>query len=79
MFIDYPPECQTENGDYCVFPFEYKEETYWKCTETGDPGKPWCATETNAYGKYNGKYGYCKRKCLGKKSTSKVSDIYHNY
>ena len=75
MFMAYPSECRTTKGDYCDFPFKYEGKTYYECTEANSIDEPWCATETDQYGRYvQDKYGYCNGKC-GNTNPSKVSDI----
>ena len=35
--------CYTTEGNECIFPFNYKDETYFNCTSV-DVYQPWCAT-----------------------------------
>lgn len=48
------------NGEKCVFPFNYKGNTYYSCI-TIDDVNPWCSTTTD----YSGRYGYCTGQCRG--------------
>jgi len=53
----------------CIFPFHYKSNTYYSCTniEENNPTDFWCSTET-VEGTINhktnqGKWGFCKQNC----------------
>ena len=37
--------CETENGQKCIFPFNYDGTTYSECTSV-DHDRPWCAIQT---------------------------------
>lgn len=44
-------ECLGSNGDPCIFPFNYKEQTFDKCTLfDANANKPWCAVAVNDNG-----------------------------
>ncbi|XP_033025895.1 72 kDa type IV collagenase-like [Lacerta agilis] len=46
------------NGQPCVFPFAYKSQTFYTCSNEDDPhGRFWCAT-TGSYDK-DKKWSYC--------------------
>ena len=41
-------ECLAENGDPCIFPFIYKDQTFEECTLfDANANKPWCAVAVN--------------------------------
>ena len=50
----------------CVFPFEYKDKTYLKCTaDFSSNGKSWCATEVKSSGEVvNGQWGDCDQESI---------------
>ena len=52
--------CLTKDGDECVFPFTYKDKTYFKCTSE-DVYLPWCATKMN--GTRIERWGLCLADC----------------
>ena len=39
--------CRTENGQKCIFPFNYEGTTYNTCTSV-DNDQPWCAYEVDS-------------------------------
>nr|XP_034991092.1 uncharacterized protein LOC118094646 [Zootoca vivipara] len=56
------------NGQPCVFPFAYKDRTFYTCTNEDDPrGSFWCAT-TGSYDKLQ-KWSYCADTRLSTKPT----------
>lgn len=61
--------CQTvgSSGTPCVFPFNYRDNTYNKCTsKDSDNGQPWCATATAEDGfVVDGAWGDCDEGCPG--------------
>ena len=64
----------------CAFPFKLGRKIYRSCTDRSDPGKFWCSTKTDRFGKHvakNQEWGYCHPSCNGKKpaSTSKPDII----
>ena len=58
---DSNKQIETENGEFCVFPFVHKGKTYFDCTKDDDPkGQYWCSTsDTHNYDR-NPKKGMCK-------------------
>ena len=46
-----PNSCSTTTGSVCVFPFTYGGGEYNQCSYADSP-VPWCATATQADGKY---------------------------
>merc|ERR1711874_112527 len=58
-------ECWTLHGKQCIFPFQYRGETYHSCTTTNSKNyKAWCATEINYSGEViNQKWGDCEPDC----------------
>jgi len=59
---DSSRKVETDNGDFCVFPFVHKGKTYFDCTKDDDPkGQFWCSTsDTHNYDR-NPKKGVCKK------------------
>ena len=56
-----------EVGKECHFPFVYKENTYWECTDK-DHDQKWCSTEVyNVKEHINGMYGNCGNECTSGK------------
>jgi len=58
--------CKTKKGNQCVFPFKYKNVLYTSCTRRGGGllgmglfAAPWCSTEVDQDGNYNGVWGEC--------------------
>jgi len=54
----------------CVFPFKIGRKTYRKCTDRSDPGKFWCSTMTDKFGRHVAKHkqwGYCHPSCGSKR------------
>ena len=50
-------------GRPCIFPFQYRGETYSSCTKT-DSRSYWCATETEANGEVKtNKWEDCRANC----------------
>ncbi len=44
-------ECVAENGKSCIFPFNYHDKTFDKCTHyDANEGKVWCAVAVNSGG-----------------------------
>ena len=58
----------------CHFPFTYKGVTYNQCKITCDNKRPWCATQVDVDGKYNGLWTYCDENCKTGKSVVVASD-----
>ncbi|XP_029452555.1 cation-independent mannose-6-phosphate receptor isoform X2 [Rhinatrema bivittatum] len=56
----------TENGQLCVFPFQYNGKTYNECTNDGR-NQPWCATTGNYTGDRN--WGVCGKSSGKREST----------
>lgn len=63
-------KCNTKKGKQCVFPFKYKNVLYTACTRranglfgSGLGADPWCATDVDLNGNYNGAWDNCD-KCL---------------
>merc|ERR1712203_1319610 len=55
--------CATEDGQACVFPFQYDGLSYSSCTAI-DSDQLWCATEVDADGDYiDGQWGNCNSNC----------------
>ena len=61
------PECKTVQGKDCIFPFNYKGETYNSCTKAeSSNGAAWCATEVDTTGEVvNNKWQDCDSLCPG--------------
>ena len=57
-------QCETINGEKCIFPFKHAGKYYLMCTSNTERegGKFWCATKVNAAKKPT-KTGYCKENC----------------
>jgi len=47
--VRIPQPCRTKSGEDCIFPFNFKGKTYYKCIYTNSP-TPWCATMTDQSG-----------------------------
>lgn len=64
--------CVTTEGKKCVFPFRYKNKSYYSCT-TANHDRPWCSVQNKVDGHYK-QWGNCnvktcdlkKKKCLMK-------------
>ena len=52
IFLDkISNECLGENGEPCIFPFNYQGQTFDKCTTfDANAGKAWCAVAVNENG-----------------------------
>ena len=62
IFLGY--DCQTENGQTCIFPFNYKGTTYHQCPSV-DNNVPWCAYEVDSAGTLvEGEWGNCTATCF---------------
>ena len=56
-------DCRTENGQKCIFPFNYEGTTYDKCT-SDDNDQPWCAYEVDSSGTLiEDEWGNCDAAC----------------
>ena len=55
---------ETREPKRCIFPFQYKDKTYLKCTaDHSDNGAEWCATEVRPDGEVvPGQWGDCDQK-----------------
>ena len=58
-------DCRTENGQKCIFPFDYQGKTYHKCTSNDyDNDQPWCAYEVDRTGTLiEDEWGNCDAAC----------------
>ena len=55
--------CTESSGAACVFPFRYKGQTYYQCTEVDD-FYSWCSTCVDHTGDFvDTKWGYCQQAC----------------
>ena len=51
----------------CVFPFDFRENTYYSCTTTAaKDGVPWCSIKVDNNGNHigsKGLWGHCSSEC----------------
>ena len=69
ILVEECTECVTTKKIPCVFPFEYKSETYNECTTVDFGNTMWCSTRTEDGVHVKGEYGECDmncQKCKGK-------------
>ena len=57
--------CLTDEGQACIFPFNYDGEAKTSCIQKWSDRKPWCPTKTDGEGNFvssisdNSNWGYC--------------------
>ena len=61
----YILDCMSVKGRPCIFPFQYKGETYSSCTKIDSRRQTaWCATETEPSGEVKtNKWEDCRANC----------------
>ena len=53
-------ECQTQQGENCIFPFKFKGKKYGKCTSDYLKKGQWCATGVHRNGTMmKSRWGHC--------------------
>ena len=66
---DISDECLGENGDPCIFPFNYQGQTFDECTTfDANAGKAWCAVAVNENGDMSSWKNCIMASCLGVKT-----------
>ena len=64
--INNSNECVAENGEPCIFPFNYHDKTFEKCTHyDANDGKVWCAVAVNSGGDMTSWKNCDKEACKG--------------
>ena len=78
--VEQCDECVTDLFQPCVFPFNYKGQTFINCTFFDSTGRAWCATAVNDDGDMESR-GNCDMECC--KGSTLFSfqhlDIHHHY
>ena len=55
--------CKTIDDLECIFPFIYEGQTYNNCITIHNNGIPWCPTQLDSLGNYNGYWNNCGLGC----------------
>merc|ERR1719210_1519988 len=68
-------QCNTIEDKPCVFPFKFKDKTFFGCTIFSDPDdRFWCSTKVDEDGNHvvgQDEYGYCSDECFDKNNSNR--------